>query len=148
MGYIDGVIEDYHSYDVYKQTFIIYDPSSTLPGGNYENVVSSLDVASTIMNLYDDGSDVVSKYYFLGNDMFEGIDSLPVFQTLQTYYEGSYYDATCIENPENPGYCSFNSEFKAFTSDTPEELLILYSKMFESARFSTTALVVDYFGKA
>ncbi len=82
--------------DVYKQTFIIYDPSETLEPENHKEVVSSIDIYKTILNLFDDGTGTFTYKYGFGDDMFQLVEekrnSIPIFEDLSTYYNGHYID--------------------------------------------------------
>ncbi len=82
--------------DVYHQTFMIYDPSLILIPNNHENIVSSIDIYKTILNLFDDGSGTFEYKYGFGNDMFQLVEanenSIPIFADLSAYYNGHYVD--------------------------------------------------------
>ncbi len=125
-----------HINDVMNQTFMIYDPSSTLATGNHEEVVSSIDIYKTILNLFDDGSGTFTHKYGFGDDMFQLVteerDSLPIFADLSTYYNGEYID--------------FMSGFDySQTIVGYDELVKLYNGKVEEVSLSLGIVVTNYF---
>ncbi len=122
--------------DVFRQTLMLYDPSGTLAPEDHDNVVSSIDIYKTLLNLFDDGTGTFTYKYGFGDDMFQLVednaDSIPIFADLSTYYNGQYVDFMSDNNYSSIlGYDQLVTMWNHKMTDVSLSLGIVVTNYFE-----------------